>query len=401
MGCYEIGAECNFIRYQFRSAWRRNRHRGDGTKGVATQTSANTSFSRSGPRFAGNNGQPVEVIEHEEPQPSIQEEESPGITQPSNTSSPTAPIIAQTPQVHFNSYSNQFPNDSVQSTGTRNWDAFPRLTRREASLMRIYILSLATSVSTEALWSEMLADEACPHFAVEVPKLALEKPMLLYGILAVASRYEAVACNPGVPLESTYYHSKCIELIIQALDSQEYDATILTAVVLSRLYEEIDNDDDRDFRHLRGTKDLLCSETIKQLASQGGLAEAASWVHLRQAIYVSIIRREPIQIPLDTFKIFTAFRHDDETSHANRIVYIFSRILNAYFGQSKCSASERWSGSEPRYDEYSERNAMGEDVEEWHRSKPKSFDPLYHDLDETGDCDEPPCITMMSTVAGR
>lgn len=178
-------------------------------------------------------------------------------------------------------------------------------------------------------------------------------------------------------------------------------------MVLSRLYEEIDNDDDTEFCHLRGTKDLLCSDAIQNLASKGGLAEAASWVHLRQAIYVSIIRKEPIQIPLETFKLFTAFWHQDETALANRIVYLFASTLNEFFDDSTQldGSGQSQHGRRSSSRTIDSWTKLEQDVDDWERNMPKSFEPLYTpsqiDIsDKLEDIESLPCILMMSTTAG-
>jgi hypothetical protein len=55
------------------------------------------------------------------------------------------------------------------------------------------------------------------HFAVEVPERALRNPILLYAILAYSARHLArVADFDGTV--SDYYHVKCLELLIPALN---------------------------------------------------------------------------------------------------------------------------------------------------------------------------------------
>ncbi|KAF5967427.1 transcription regulatory SNF2 [Fusarium coicis] len=193
-----------------------------------------------------------------------------------------------------------------------------QLTEREAFLFMTYIHQLAP------------LSDACDdarHFALEVPRLALHQPMIMNGLLALASRYDSPS-----DIESTFYHNKCIKLLIKAFAQppETWDSTLLTAVVIARLYEENDNETDSFYHHLSGTQNLLNHEVIARFVMQGGLAEAASWVHLRQAIYVYVVRREPLEICLENFERSTVFRRSDDSAYANRAVYNFARLMKLF-----------------------------------------------------------------------
>ncbi|POR34926.1 hypothetical protein TPAR_04854 [Tolypocladium paradoxum] len=270
----------------------------------------------------------------------------------------------------------------------------PRLSRRESHLLRLYVSKLGP------------LSDACDdarHFTLSVPRLALREPMILNGVLALASRYDALCNDRRSDLESTYYHSRCIERLIEALarPPETYDSTVLTAVVIARLYEEIDNDADTRYHHLRGTRNLLNQEAVARFASEGGLAEAASWIHLRQAIYVSLVRRQPVDIPLETFQAFTAFQRNDDTSQANRAVYIFAKILRAFF----LEAPEGQSGDKAlAQDDLIHRDPWEKlegELTTWYRSKPASFESLHHEEPNMEDGRPFPSIVMISTVAGK
>ena len=66
--------------------------------------------------------------------------------------------------------------------------------------------------------------------------------MIMNGLLALASLYDDTPND----VESTFYHNKCIKLLIEAFaqPAETWDSTLLTAVVIARLYEENDNETD-------------------------------------------------------------------------------------------------------------------------------------------------------------
>ncbi|KAE9572358.1 hypothetical protein CGMCC3_g11737 [Colletotrichum fructicola] len=238
-------------------------------------------------------------------------------------------------------------------------------TGRQAYLFRTYIMRIAPSIDA--------CHDARP-FTLDVPRLALSTPILLNGIFALASRFDTQADDNAekTDLESTYYHNRCIELLIEAFSQppETWDSTLLTAVVIMRLYEEYDNETDSHYHHLRGTRNLLNHDAIARFVTQGGLAEAASWVHLRQALYVFLVRRTPIEICLENFERSSTFRMNDDTAHANRIVYLFAKVLKLFFPDDGtgflASSTAAW------------EELQGE-VEAWYRDKPVSFRPLFYD----------------------
>ncbi|KAL0782528.1 hypothetical protein CaCOL14_000434 [Colletotrichum acutatum] len=239
-------------------------------------------------------------------------------------------------------------------------------TGRQAFLFRTYILRIAPSIDA--------CHDARP-FTLDVPRLALRKPILLNGIFALASRFDTQGnddTNEKSDLESTYYHNRCIELLIEAFSQppETWDSILLTAVVIMRLYEEYDNETDSHYHHLRGTRNLLNHDAIARFVTQGGLAEAASWVHLRQALYVFLVRRTPIEICLENFERSSTFRSNDDTAHANRIVYLFAKVLKLFFPEDgsgfSTSSSETW-------------EELQNDVDAWFKEKPLSFQPLFYE----------------------
>ena len=222
--------------------------------------------------------------------------------------------------------------------------------------------------------------------------------MLLNGILCVASRFDSLASDhlgTGPNVESAFYHGRCIELLIDLLNkpAEAYDAILLAAVVLSRLYEENDTETDSLTYHLAGTSTLLDHEVITRLAAQGGVAEAACWIHLRQAIYIAIIHRQSLNVPLRVYEKLTAFRKDSDTSYANRVVYLFARIILQYFPKQPVNAAlpgavEHW-------------DLLERELDTWYQRKPVSFETIYYQGPDTHSGEPFPRIWMASTVAGK
>ncbi|KAK2021200.1 hypothetical protein LX32DRAFT_269298 [Colletotrichum zoysiae] len=272
-----------------------------------------------------------------------------------------------------------WPPASIHTSG--------KLTQREAFLYRLWVQKIA-------LISDALDDER--HFAVTVSRLALEQDVLLNGILGLASRFDRLANGPSgtsSDIESAFYHGRCMELLIELLNkpAETYDATLVAAVVLSRLYEENDTETDSLTYHLAGTSTLLGHEVITRLATKGGLAEAACWVHLRQAIYISIVHRRHLDIPLRVYENLTAFRKADDTSYGNRAVYLLARIVLKYFPERPINVA-----SPQPEDNW---QALQEELDLWFKFKPVSFNPIYFEPPDPNGGEPFPRMWMASTVA--
>ncbi|KAJ4243469.1 hypothetical protein NW762_014800 [Fusarium torreyae] len=259
------------------------------------------------------------------------------------------------------SSSTSTPQD-LQAQHIHTQDAYD-FTERQAFLFMTYIHKLAPL--TDA------CDDA-RHFALEVPRLALQQPMLMNGLLAIASRYDARCCNTISDLEYTYYHNKCIELLIKAFSQppDTWDETLLTAVVIARLYEEMDNETDSYYHHLSGTQNLLNHEAMTRFVTQGGLAEAASWVHLRQTIYVYVARRQAVEICLENFERSTVFRRNDDSAYANRSVYILAKIMKLLLPLNNAeSPTDLKDGS---------WELVEMEIDRWYDMRPVSFKPIFY-----------------------
>ena len=236
-------------------------------------------------------------------------------------------------------------------------------------------------------------DEA-RNFSVVVPRLALEHPVIRYGILAISSRHDAIIRNVD-DLESIHYHDKCIEHLIQALAKpvESYDSILLVAVVISRFYEENDSETREKTFHLTGARTLLSNNIMSRIAKERNLAEVACWVYLRQAIYSAIVHRRYCDIPLGVFETLSAFQQVDDASCANRVVHIFAHFLQMFFPEG--------SPGERDLDAHSRWGSLTTTLRAWHAALPVSFDPLHYIPAEAA-CQRPfPTIWMLSGVQGK
>lgn len=134
--------------------------------------------------------------------------------------------------------------------------------------------------------------------------------------------------------------------------------------------------------HLFGGTRLLNS--VAQFASSGGLREAASWVFLRQDIYVALTLRQLSGIHLDNYKTSSSFHDTNDGAWANRMVFIFAKVLWYALLRDGSLATEQWSQLE-------------EEVETWYVTRPWHFRPLW--LQESGDEGSPFPQCIMSHPA--
>ncbi|OKO94335.1 hypothetical protein PENSUB_11602 [Penicillium subrubescens] len=226
---------------------------------------------------------------------------------------------------------------------------------REAYLIRSYIQKIAA-----------VADICDPqsHFSTEVPRRALDEPMLLKALLALAARHDAILTNHN-DCEASTFHGECLQLLIVALNQPEesYDDNLLITVVVLRFYEELERTTDRKC-HLLGSNRLL--NLMSRSASSGGLGEAVSWQFLRQAIYSSIAQYEPIQLDLRNYERSSVFHRDDDAALANAIIFFCACIVKLC-----CSV--------PGYAiDRKDWQHLADCVEEWHSNKPRSWQPLRY-----------------------
>lgn len=261
------------------------------------------------------------------------------------------------------SYGDVFQSPSLfNPTTTPNMGgsaAWPIQNRREAQLFHYYIKSAAP-------WVDVL--DPLEHFGKEVPRRVPYYPILANAIYALSSRHMAMLTNTD-DSDSPHYADKCLQILIKSMDDPfaHWDENLLAAVVILRLHEELSHDDDIRC-HLFGTRKIL--DSVSAFAADGGLREAASWVSLRQHIYVSLTEQQPLDITLQNFRHSAVFNEGSMRNEdwSNRIVFIFGTILDYAFGPTLTPAPERW-------------HALEAEVRNWYDMKPWDFAPLWQNLE--------------------
>ena len=208
--------------------------------------------------------------------------------------------------------------------------------------------------------------------------------MVLYSILAVCSRHQAILRNHEEH-KASFYHGRCLRLVIKALSAPEptYDDNLLTAVVLLRTYEELEQSTDK-YLHLHGMGRLLAS--IPTFANSGGLAEAACWLSLRQDVFVSVTNGQLPTLGLENYEWSSAFKFYDDGACANVIVLIFAKMLRHHYAETEQS-DDTWARLEAETNRWDDRRRI-------------LFQPVYsEDLDLNAN--RPfPVICMMNAFQG-
>ncbi|CAK45857.1 uncharacterized protein An11g01200 [Aspergillus niger] len=242
------------------------------------------------------------------------------------------------------------------------------------------LLNIVSPLASASTWtssaSPLSSADICDlrsHFSTEVPRRALQVPMVLKAVLCLAARHDAIMSNSS-DWEASEYHGQCLELLIAALALPEetYDDNLLITVVTLRIYEELERATD---------------EKCHWSASSGGLAEAVSWQFLRQAIYASLVQHQPMQLDLANYELSSVFRRRDDASYANIIIFLCAKIIQSCWG-SHCSFVDE-----------GEWQHLSESVEQWHRARPISWQPLQYKDSDLAENRPFPELWMMSPPA--
>lgn len=257
--------------------------------------------------------------------------------------------------------------------------ALTELSHREALLMQHFAQKLAP-------WMDC-CDPAC-HFAQEVPRRAMRITMVLYAVLALSSRHQSLLtkCDAN---EGSYYHGRCLELVIRELSNPEssYDDNLFATMVCMRVYEELDNTSQADdFLHLKGVGRLL--RAIPTFAHSGGLAEAASWQALRQDVYVAIRDKVPPSFDLDNYGLSRVFDFRDDAACANVIILIFGRILRLLYSPPDAMFFNAWGEIEHQ-------------VELWDAQRARVFQPLFVKKADPDENQPFPIVRLINPAQGK
>ena len=120
--------------------------------------------------------------------------------------------------------------------------------------------------------------------------------------------------------------------------------------------------------HLFGSTRMVNSITPNMTPSS--LRDAANWIALRQEIHISLTNKQTVSIILDAYRQSPKFTSDTEDGCANRIVFLFAKVLNYAFRSEDTVPDETWA-------------TLQEQIETWYSTKPSYFSPLWTANDVT------------------
>lgn len=261
--------------------------------------------------------------------------------------------LPSSPLLDFSSSVSSLPFDShaTQSPSLGQSPSPICLSDHEARLVRHWIDNLSP-------WAD--AGDPRNHFATVVPQRAMYHSTLRLALLAVSSKHMSLLslCDRD---DGSQYYDECISHLIPAISQVEEsgDENVLVATILLRMYEEFSVEDNRC--HLLGITRLV--ESVTKFLSSGGLGEAASWVVLRQVIYITLASKEAISIRLGNFKQSSSFLKRDEYSWSNIMTLLLTKVLCMAFAPQDSISAEDW-------------RRLDAEIDEWDTSKPDTFKPL-------------------------
>jgi hypothetical protein len=243
------------------------------------------------------------------------------------------------------------------------------------------------------------------HFGTEVPRRAAYVPVIMNAILASSARHMALI-EGKEDNESHEYHDKCLQILIPILDDplESLDDSLFAAVIILRQYEEYDGKilflrlwtwivipnsfvADNDGRcHLFGSTRLFNSGA--RSATPTKLREACSWVAIRQEIYVSLTTKQPHGISLDGYQDSSIFYTDTTNAWANRIVFLFAKVVNFAFGRQTGDPHDTW-------------QQLDLEIQSWNLRKPQHFNPIWmQHRNHSLECQFPE-VLMFGTPEGK
>ncbi|KAK7397753.1 hypothetical protein QQX98_012880 [Neonectria punicea] len=183
------------------------------------------------------------------------------------------------------------------------------------------------------------------------------------------------------------YYSHALRILIPIFDdpNEAMNENVLAGIVILRSYEEMFEGDVNT--HLTGSSRLLNSGSR---FIDRGLGEAASWVVLRQDLYVCLTRSLPLRINLDSYRNSSSFVETCDHSLANRAVFICGRVVAYAMGPVTNLDPDLW-------------EELDQDMKNWHQSTPWRF--LAYTAESSpvrGDTDSAfPTLWMPRRVQGR
>jgi hypothetical protein len=239
---------------------------------------------------------------------------------------------------------------------------WPFRTSREANLFYHYIKHISP-------WIDVL--DPAGYFGREIPRRAAFQPLIANAIYALSSLHQSLLEGRD-DHESPHYVDESLQYLKQILEDPlgHADENLLAGVILLRSHEEMSDKDENV--HLLGGKRLLNS--IASYAADGGFRESASWISLRQHIYISLTTQSPLGLNLSNYEHSSVFIDQSDEAWANRAVFLFARVLNYVFGSEDEGPAGRH--ETPLFTE------LETEVEAWNMSKPWYFSALWNQSEQ-------------------
>ncbi|KAL5113334.1 hypothetical protein ACEQ8H_008797 [Pleosporales sp. CAS-2024a] len=231
------------------------------------------------------------------------------------------------------------------------------------------------------------------QFSITVPRLAIHNAGVLKALLAVAARYQALhvvpqedqqnifaqlpgseapetSSHPNPYLQTaTHYYYECLHYLSQNLLYPTYSKSqeIIATAILISTYEMFDADGEYSSgaweRHLRGIFWIQRAQNNNG-ETPDGLRRAAWWQWIRQDIWVAYREgRRVLTIWRPTRRLMDLT--PDEL--CLRVIYICGRCVD-------------FAANEKKYDIYTRIDQgvkLLQALEDWHRTLPRSFYPIY------------------------
>ncbi|KAL2216007.1 hypothetical protein M432DRAFT_123647 [Thermoascus aurantiacus ATCC 26904] len=234
---------------------------------------------------------------------------------------------------------------------------YPRHALRDpriASTFRHYISSLAP-------WYDL--NDRLRRFEDTVPLYALSNPLLFSAVLAFSAVHLARLLPSHTEFQyiAEFYHLESVRRLIAITDNRNdelvRDEATLASTCLLRSYEILAQSVGSQ-SHLHGSFSFLVGQQIN-LGSD--LLSAGFWNYLREDITVALIDKRPLKIDLSTVWMPRPVEDDD---WSNMISLLLGKVINICLGDDARTVS------------FSEWKSLKDQVDEWRRSLPASFEPV-------------------------
>ncbi|KAK4444626.1 hypothetical protein QBC34DRAFT_182707 [Podospora aff. communis PSN243] len=238
----------------------------------------------------------------------------------------------------------------------------PLADARDAQLFRHFVQHLAS-------WLDLCDGDR--SFETIIPQRASGSEVLMCAILSLASAHLVNTRSPAMiqitPFDVDQYYGRCIKLLHPSLENLNFDADVFAATIIMRVWEEINVVNNKT--DLEGY--MLSIHRVAEMADiePGSLSAASFWVGLRQEIYVAVIKKEIVRMPLVP-SLIQYLTEGDDFDWANRAVLLCAEVLNHCYDRTKRKNQSRW-------------EELFMQSRHWAQYRPASFTEIYQqDADE-------------------